>query len=150
MIPKGYEAAKEHGLPASEESDIYAHLGMKWVPPELREDTGEIEVAISNGLPNLIEATQVNGALHNHTTASDGTGTLEEMAEAAINLNWKFLGIADHSEALNIGGRSIGIPNEEVAEQGEEIRALNEKWMDSGVDFRLLHGSNVISSQMVD
>ena len=138
---KGYEAAKEHGLPASEESDIYTHLGMKWVPPELREDTGEIEAAMSDDLPDLIEPVQVNGALHNHTTASDGTATLEEMAEAAMNLNWQFLGIADHSEALNIGGRSIGIPNEEVAEQGEEIRVLNEKWVDSGVDFRLLHGS---------
>ena len=138
---KGYEAAKEHGLPASEESDIYTHLGMKWVPPELREDTGEIEAAMSDNLPDLIEPAQVNGALHNHTTASDGTATLEEMAEAAMKLDWQFLGIADHSEALNIGGRSIGIPNEEVAEQGEEIRVLNEKWVDSGVDFRLLHGS---------
>ncbi|HIH84018.1 MAG TPA: DNA polymerase/3'-5' exonuclease PolX [Candidatus Thalassarchaeaceae archaeon] len=138
---KGYEAAKAYGLPSTEESDIYAHLGMKWVPPELREDTGEIEAAMSDKLPNLIEPTQVNGALHNHTTASDGTATLEEMAETAMNLKWQFLGIADHSESLNIGGRSIGIPNEEVAEQGEEIRSLNEKWVDSGVDFRLLHGS---------
>ena len=81
----------------------------------------------------------MNGALHNHTTASDGTGTLEEMAEAAINLNWKFLGIADHS-SIEHWWKGIGIPNEEVSEQ-EEIRALNEKWIDSGVDFRLLHGS---------
>ena len=138
----GMEAAK-HTLECSTEEDIYEHLGMNWVPPELREDTGEIEAAADGGttLPLLIEPSDIRGALHNHTIASDGTATLEEMASAAMGLGWEYLGIADHSEVLNIGGRQIGVPAADLASQAESIRALNEQWHDSGQDFRLLHGS---------
>jgi len=138
----GMEAAK-HTLECSTEEDIYEHLGMNWVPPELREDTGEIEAAADGGtaLPLLIEPSDIRGALHNHTIASDGTATLEEMASAAMELGWEYLGIADHSEVLNIGGRQIGVPAADLASQAESIRALNEQWHDSGQDFRLLHGS---------
>ena len=138
----GMEAAK-HTLECSTEEDIYEHLGMNWVPPELREDTGEIEAAADGGiaLPLLIEPSDIRGALHNHTIASDGTATLEEMASAAMELGWEYLGIADHSEVLNIGGRQIGVPATDLASQAESIRALNEQWHDSGQDFRLLHGS---------
>ena len=136
----GMEAA-QHTLPCTDESDIYGHLGMGFVPPELREDTGEVEAAASGDLPRLIEPGDLKGALHNHTTASDGTATLAEMADAAMALGWEYLGIADHSEVLNIGGRQIGVPSGEVAVQGEAIRSLNEAWSDEGTDFRLLHGS---------
>ena len=138
----GMEAAK-HTLGCADEADIYGHLGMSWVPPEMREDMGEIEAAAGGGvgLPTLIEPSDIKGALHNHTVASDGTATLEEMAEAAMNLGWEYLGIADHSEVLNIGGRQIGVSATDVPGQAESIRALNEKWRDSGTDFRLLHGS---------
>ncbi|GIS91778.1 MAG: DNA polymerase/3'-5' exonuclease PolX [Candidatus Poseidoniales archaeon] len=138
----GMEAAK-HTLECSTEEDIYSHLGMKWVPPELREDTGEIEAAVDGGvgLPLLIEPSDIRGALHNHTIASDGTATLEEMSAAAIELGWEYLGIADHSEVLNIGGRQIGVPAADLAVQADSIRTLNEQWRDSNQDFRLLHGS---------
>jgi len=138
----GMEAAK-HTLECSTEEDIYSHLGMKWVPPELREDTGEIEAAVDGGvgLPSLIEPSDIRGALHNHTIASDGTATLEEMSAAAIELGWEYLGIADHSEVLNIGGRQIGVPAADLAVQADSIRTLNEQWRDSNQDFRLLHGS---------
>ena len=138
----GLEAAK-HTLECSEEADIYRHLGMSWVPPEMREDMGEIEAASESGsgLPALIEPSDIKGALHNHTVASDGTASLEEMAAAAMDLGWEFLGIADHSEVLNIGGRQIGVSAADVAGQAESIRALNEGWRDAGTDFRLLHGS---------
>ena len=138
----GMEAAK-HTIECSDEADIYGHLGMSWVAPEMREDMGEIEAAAEGGvgLPVLIEPSDIKGALHNHTVASDGTATLEEMAEAAMNLGWEYLGIADHSEVLNIGGRQIGVSATDVPGQAESIRALNEKWRDSGTDFRLLHGS---------
>ena len=63
------------------------------------------------------------------------------MAEAAKNLGWEFLGIADHSEILNIGGRSIGVPQDKVIQQGNEIRDLNHKWEQENTNFRLLHGS---------
>jgi len=138
----GMEAAK-HTLECADEADIYGHLGMSWVPPEMREDMGEIEAAAEGGvgLPTLIEPSDIKGTLHNHTVASDGTASLEEMAEAAMNLGWEYLGIADHSEVLNIGGRQIGVSATDVPGQAESIRALNEKWRDSGTDFRLLHGS---------
>ena len=138
----GMEAAK-HTLKCSTEEDIYSNLGMKWVPPELREDTGEIEAAVDGGvgLPRLIEPSDIRGALHNHTIASDGTATLEEMSAAAIELGWEYLGIADHSEVLNIGGRQIGVPAADLAVQADSIRTLNEQWRDSNQDFRLLHGS---------
>lgn len=138
----GMEAAK-HTLKCSTEEDIYYNLGMKWVPPELREDTGEIEAAVDGGvgLPRLIEPSDIRGALHNHTIASDGTATLEEMSAAAIELGWEYLGIADHSEVLNIGGRQIGVPAADLAAQADSIRTLNEQWRDSNQDFRLLHGS---------
>ena len=138
----GLEAAK-HTLECVDEADIYRHLGMSWVPPEMREDMGEIEAAAEGGtgLPTLIEPSDIKGALHNHTVASDGTATLEEMAHAAMELGWEYLGIADHSEVLNIGGRQIGGSATDVSSQAESIRALNEQWRDSNTDFRLLHGS---------
>ncbi len=137
---KGLEAA-ENGMSAANEKEIYRHLKMDWVAPEMREDMGEIEAAASGTLPYLLEPEQIKGALHNHTTASDGAASLNEMADAAISLGWEFLGIADHSEILNIGGRSIGVPQDLVSEQGKEIRKMNENWHDSGTDFRILHGS---------
>ena len=136
----GMEAAK-HTLTCNDESDIYRHLGLGWVTPELREDMGEIEAAGSGSLPNLISSEDIKGALHNHTIASDGVNTLEEMANAAQKLGWQYLGIADHSEILNIGGRQIGVPSEGIPKQSEMIRKLNESWTDSGQDFRLFHGS---------
>ena len=118
---------------------------MKWVPPEMREDMGEIEASLSGNLPSLIEPIHVKGALHNHTTASDGTGSLSEMAEAAIDLGWEFLGIADHSEVLNIGGRSIGVPQDKVIEQGNEIREMNYEWEEEIQIFVFFMVQNVIS-----
>ena len=138
----GMEAAK-HTLICTDESDIYKNLDMDWVPPEMREDMGEIEAASfsKSSLPKLVVPSDLRGAFHNHTIYSDGTNTLEEMAKAAQSLGWEYLGIADHSETLNIGGRQIGIPSETVPKQSEEILRLNKIWKDENIDFRLLHGS---------
>ena len=138
----GMEAAK-HTLLCSDESEIYKNLDMHWVPPEMREDMGEIEAASTSKslLPELIIPEDIKGAFHNHTIYSDGSNTLEEMAQAAQSLGWQYLGIADHSETLNIGGRSIGISSELVPNQRSEIIKLNQIWSDEGVDFRLFHGS---------
>ena len=138
----GMEAAK-HTLLCSDESEIYKNLDMHWVPPEMREDMGEIEAASTSKslLPELIIPEDIKGAFHNHTIYSDGSNTLEEMAQAAQSLGWQYLGIADHSETLNIGGRSIGISSELVPNQRSEIIKLNQIWSDEGIDFRLFHGS---------
>ncbi len=134
---KGIEAAK-FSLLAENEAEIYAHLDLNWVPPELREDSGEIEAAISGQLPKLMEASMLKGAFHNHTTASDGTASLEQMALAAQELEWEFLGIADHSQLLQVAN---GLSPDELVSQSNEIKALNENWSDKGVDFRLFHGN---------
>ena len=104
----------------------------------LKQSMGEIEAAISGKLPNLMEPSMLKGAFHNHTTASDGTASLSQMAEAAQNLGWEFLGIADHSQILQIAS---GLSPDELVSQSEEIRALNENWADKGTDFRLFHGN---------
>ena len=117
-------AAAKHTLECKNESEIYRILDMEFVPPELREDMGEIEAATEGVLPRLIEPEDLRGSLHNHTTASDGTASLGEMADGAMAMGWEYLGIADHSEFLNIGGRQIGVPADELLEQGREILSL--------------------------
>ena len=99
-------AKKETGRPpgvkavaSGSEEDVYAALGLAWVAPELREDRGEVELAATGKLPKLIELSDIRGDLHNHTTASDGVNTIEQMAEAAMELGYKFLGITDHSKS---------------------------------------------------
>ena len=134
---KGLEAA-EFSLEASTEADIYRHLELTYVPPELREDTGEIEAAGNGDLPELLAPEALRGAFHNHTVASDGTATLEQMAEAAMGLGWEYLGIADHSQILQIAS---GLTPDELLSQADAIRVLNEGWADAGTDFRLFHGN---------
>ena len=145
---KGIEAAK-YSLPALTEQEIYTHLDLQWVPPELREDTGEIQSGSEHALPSLLELDAIQGALHNHTVASDGEGTLEQMANAAQTLGWSWLGIADHSQSLKIAN---GMPVERMLEQGQTIRKYNQKWQDEGVNFRLFHGveSDILAGGALD
>jgi DNA polymerase (family 10) len=105
------------------EAELFAALGLHFIPPELREGLGEIEVAERGELPRLLEATDLRGAFHNHTTASDGRNTLAEMVSAAEALGWDYLGIADHSKA---SFQANGLNEERLAAQIAEIRALNE------------------------
>ncbi len=106
---------------ASEEA-LFAALGLRFIPPELREGMGEIEAAEAGDLPRLVETTDLRGAFHNHTTASDGRNTLAEMTVAAEALGWEYLGIADHSKS---SFQAKGLTEERLAAQVAEIRALN-------------------------
>ena len=133
---KGMEAAA-YSLSAVDESAIYAHLELDFVPPELREDMGEIEAAANNALPNLIETAHVKGSLHNHTTLSDGEASLEVMADTAKKMGWNWLGIADHSPTLKIAN---GASAEDLLSQGRTIKQYNAEWAKEGTDFRLFHG----------
>ena len=136
----GAEAAK-YTLVCENEVQIYQKLGLQWITPELREDNGEIEAALDNSVPNLVSQEMIKGALHNHTTASDGRNSLEEMAAEAIGLGWEYLGIAEHSPALNIGGRSIGVDPVTVDQQANLIHDLNQKFQNQGNNFRIFHGA---------
>ena len=82
------------------EASVYEALGLPWIPPELRENTGEIEAAEEGRLPELVELGQIRGDLHMHTTETDGRASLEEMAEAARALGYEYIAITDHSKAL--------------------------------------------------
>jgi DNA polymerase (family 10) len=106
----------------AEENDIYRALGLDPIVPELREDRGEIEAAENGTLPNLIEIENLRGTFHNHTTASDGRSSLEEMAAAARDLGMDYLGIADHSKS---SFQANGLDERRLMAQIEKIRELN-------------------------
>ena len=142
-------AAAQFSLPATNEEEIYRHLDLEWVTPELREDTGEILAAESSALPNLLTGKDIRGALHNHTTLSDGEATLEQMADTARKMGWNWLGVADHSPTLKIAN---GASAEDLLLQGATIREYNENWANEGVDFRLFHGveSDILEGGALD
>jgi len=119
-----------------EEGDIYRALGLLFIPPELRENRGEIEASDQGKLPDLIKKENLRGTFHNHTTASDGNNSLLEMAEAAHDLGLEYLGMADHSKA---SFQANGLNELRLREQISEIRALNEQFD----DFALIAGSEV-------
>ncbi len=120
------------------ESDIYRFLDLDFIEPELRENTGEIEAAESGKLPKLVELANLRGCFHNHTVASDGTATLLEMVNAAQELGWQYLGIADHSKSSVIAN---GLDEKRLQMQIKEIRELNQEL--SGEGFRIFAGSEV-------
>ncbi len=124
----------------ADEAALYGFLGLDWVPPELREDRGEIEAAREHRLPRLLAQTDLLGELHGHSTWSDGTASIEEMAAAAQRRGYRYWLVSDHSVGLGIVG---GLDGERLRQQAAEIRALNEGWVRAGVDFRLLHGIEV-------
>ena len=145
---KGMAAAK-FSLNAIDENEIYRHLDLDWVTPELREDTGEILAAQEAKLPQLIVQSDIKGALHNHTTLSDGEASLEQMADAARKIGWNWLGLADHSPTLKIAN---GASAEDLLAQGELITKYNSEWASDGVDFRLFHGveSDILEGGKLD
>jgi len=109
---------------AEDEERIYEALGMDWMPPELRENTGEIEAAMEHRLPKLVELKQVKGDLHVHTDWSDGTASIREMAEKAQAMGLEYLAICDHTKSLGI---ARGLDEERLLEQLREVRKLNDE-----------------------
>jgi len=125
-------------VPLERESDLYERLGLAYVPPELREGLGEVERAAAGPLPPLVERTDLRGTFHCHTTASDGKASLEEMAGAARERGWCYLGIADHSRSASYAG---GLSLQEVEQQRRAIERLNRRFAkDERRPFRLFWG----------
>jgi len=122
--------------PVATEEELYARLGLPYIPPELREDTGEIEAAEKGELPDLTETGDVRGDLHVHTNYSDGKGTIESMAEAAISLGYEYLVFCDHSQSLRVAN---GLPPEKLKKKLAAVREADEKYG----EIRLLCGSEV-------
>jgi DNA polymerase (family 10) len=109
---------------AATEQEIYAALGMDWIPPELRENLGEIEAAARHALPRLIEQADLKGDLHMHTNESDGHNTISEMAEAALACGYKYIAITDHSKNLAM---TNGLDEKRALEQIQRVRAVDRR-----------------------
>ncbi|HQT95292.1 MAG TPA: helix-hairpin-helix domain-containing protein, partial [Thermoanaerobaculaceae bacterium] len=116
--------ASGRAVDCGEETNLYEKLGLPWIPPELREGDGEIEAAAAGALPELVRETDILGALHVHTTDSDGTAPLDAMADAAAALGWSLLGIADHSQAA---AYAHGLDAARLRAQGDAVAARNAR-----------------------
>jgi DNA polymerase (family X) len=114
----------ESVVAAATEEEIYAALGMDWMPPEMRENLGEIEAAARHALPRLIEARDLKGDLHMHTTASDGHNSIVEMAEAALAVGYKYIAITDHSKILAMTG---GLDEKRAFEHIKKIQEVDRR-----------------------
>ncbi len=118
------------------EEEIYAKLKLDDIPPEIRENTGEIAAAENHKLPELIERSDVKGDLQMHTTASDGKHSIEEMAETARGLGHEYIAITDHSKSVTIAN---GLDERRAASHIKQLRAAN----DQDLGIRALAGSEV-------
>ena len=137
--------AKGKVLKDADEETIYAKAGLPWIPVELRENKGEIAAAEAGTLPDLIELGDLRGVLHCHSTYSDGSTSIAEMADAARAKGWSYLGISDHSQAASYAG---GLTRDAVLRQHEEIDALNATLK----GFRVLKGieADILADGTVD
>ncbi len=123
----------EQRVAGETEEEVYQQLGLAWIPPELRENCGEIEAALENRLPKLIELSDIRGDLHMHTTETDGRATLEEMAEAARALGYEYIAITDHSKALAMAN---GLDEKRAVAFAKQVRELNQ----DGLGIRIFSG----------
>jgi DNA polymerase (family 10) len=115
------------------EQEIYEKLGLDWIPPELRENLGEIDAASAHTLPKLVDLTHIRGDLHMHTLESDGRATLEEMAEAARGLGYEYIAITDHSKALAMAN---GLDEKRAVAFAHQVREMDQK----GLGLRVFSG----------
>jgi DNA polymerase (family X) len=128
-----FRLENEERVGGETEEEIYAALGLAWIPPELRENCGELEAALEGRLPKLIQLSDIRGDLHMHTTETDGRATLQEMAEAAHALGYEYIAITDHSKALAM---AFGLDEKRVVAFAKQVRDLNR----SGLPLRVFSG----------
>lgn len=131
------------------ETDIYEHLDLHFVPPELREDRGEIQFFESHETMDLVNDEDIRGVLHAHSTYSDGKFSINDMAEACIERGYEYLGITDHSKTAAYAG---GLSVEEIKQQWEEIDRLNDQFIENDISFRIFKGieSDILSDGSLD
>ncbi|MFP4036273.1 MAG: DNA polymerase/3'-5' exonuclease PolX, partial [Desulfobacteraceae bacterium] len=130
---------EERRLAGSTEESVYRRLGLPWIPPELREDRGEVEAADEDRLPELISLDQVRGDLHCHTSRTDGKNDLGEMAAEARNKGYSFLAVTEHSKAVSVAG---GLNESDLKEHADHIRELDSEtpdlWVMAGIEVDIL------------
>ncbi|MGM0439040.1 MAG: DNA polymerase/3'-5' exonuclease PolX [Patescibacteria group bacterium] len=154
-IAKGFKL-NEYGLfkdgkkvAGKTEEGIYKKLGMTYIPPEIREDRGEVEEAQKGNKFSLCELSDIKGDLHTHTTWTGGKQSVEEMARAANELGYDYIGIADHTKYLQVEN---GLDEEELEKQRKEINKVNNKLKKEGLDFKILQGceANILKDGSLD
>jgi len=128
-----FRLENEQRVAGENEEEVYGQLGLNWIPPELRENCGEIEAALEGRLPKLIELSDIRGDLHMHTVETDGRATLEEMAAAARALGYEYIAITDHSKALAMAN---GLDEKRAVAFAKHVRELNQ----SGLGIRIFSG----------
>ncbi|MCK9375507.1 MAG: DNA polymerase/3'-5' exonuclease PolX [Syntrophobacterales bacterium] len=132
-------------VPCREEADLYRRLGLPLVPPELREDLGEIEAGQANRLPRLLSSEDIKGCFHVHSYYSDGVNSLEELMGGAVHRGWNFLGLSDHSQSAYYAG---GLKPPDLERQKQEVEAKGREHP----DFALFWGveSDILSDGALD
>lgn len=133
----GLHHANGEPVSITSEEDIYRTLGLRWMPPEMREDRGELEAAERSALPTLVEMSDIKGDLHVHSTWSDGAESILAMARAAKARGYQYIAITDHSQSLTVAG---GLTIERLREQRKEIEDARRQM---GSDFHILHGTEM-------
>jgi DNA polymerase (family 10) len=121
-------------VPCKDENEIFAALGLAYIPPELREDMGEIEAAERRALPDLVEEDHIQGVLHVHSTWSDGSNSLEEMIQRAVDLGYHYIGISDHSKTAIY---AHGLTEADIRRQHDEIDQLRKMFS----EIRIFRGT---------
>lgn len=131
------------------EEEVYKAIGLPWIAPELRENEGEIEAAISGKLPKLIALNDIKGDLHCHSSWDGGEDSIEAMVKYAMSLNYEYIGISDHTKFLKIEN---GLDEKQLIDQKKEIENINNKFKKQGVKFRVLHGceANILNDGSID
>jgi len=120
---------------ASTEEEVYAQLGLPWIPPTLREDRGEVEAALAGDLPEVLDGAQIRGDLHTHTRLTDGLATLEQMLDAAAQLGYSYYAVTDHAPNLAMQRMT----DEKMLGQRRELRRMQDRYP----KMTLLHGSEL-------
>ncbi|MCX7746832.1 MAG: DNA polymerase/3'-5' exonuclease PolX [Clostridia bacterium] len=131
-------------IPCNTEEEIFEVFGMQFIPPEMRENNGEVEAAIEGRIPELLKEHEVKGIFHVHSQYSDGSNSIEELAKACIEQGYSYLGISDHSQTAFYAG---GLKVDEIKRQHEEIELLNRKYPDflilKGIELDILPDGSV-------
>ena len=154
-IDRGFKLS-EYGLfkgskniAARTEEEIYRRLGLQWIPPEMREDRGEIGLAEGGKLPGLVSEEDIRGDLHIHSDWDGGSNSIEKIAETARERGYQYVGIADHTKFLKI---ERGLDEKKIRERNREIDRLNERGKKASLPFRILKGceANIMNDGSID
>jgi len=154
-IDRGFKLS-EYGLfkgskniAARTEEEIYRRLGLQWIPPEMREDRGEIGLAKEGKLPELVSEEDIRGDLHVHSDWDGGSNSIEKIAETARERGYQYVGISDHTKFLKI---ERGLDEKKIRERNREIDRLNEKGKKARFRFRILKGceANIMNDGSID